>query len=228
MTLPLVLAIAGCFALLVGLLGGGIKAKEIEVPKIPVWPRLFSGFIGITLIGVSIRLSVPDFWQTTGTPASTQVPPTEPVTSQPAGLKVFSFYNQFYHTEDEYPGVAFDIGKHVRVSGKTDFVTGYSRYVWYAICPQTTKQCTIKEIRLDTSGAWNIFIDIGGNGNDCVIFDVIFVVTNDATNEVFKTLDGISETKFEEQKFETHLPFAVRPVLDDFSQLTSICQTVSQ
>jgi hypothetical protein len=59
MTLQLVLATAGSIALLVGLFGGGVKAKEIEVPKINVWPRILSSLIGIMLIGVAIKLPNP-------------------------------------------------------------------------------------------------------------------------------------------------------------------------
>jgi len=57
MTLPIVLTIAGCAALLVGLLGGGVKAKEIEVPKISLLPRIVSSLTGLVLIGVAIRMS---------------------------------------------------------------------------------------------------------------------------------------------------------------------------
>ena len=35
MDVPVVLAIAGVIALLIGFLGGGFKAKEIEIPSIP-------------------------------------------------------------------------------------------------------------------------------------------------------------------------------------------------
>jgi hypothetical protein len=56
MTLQIVLAIAGSVALLAGLFGGGIKAKEIEVPKITMWARIFSSLVGVALIGVAIRL----------------------------------------------------------------------------------------------------------------------------------------------------------------------------
>lgn len=59
MTLPVVLAIAGSIALLVGLFGGGVKAKEIEVPKISALPRISSSLVGILLIGVAIWLSLP-------------------------------------------------------------------------------------------------------------------------------------------------------------------------
>jgi hypothetical protein len=56
MTLPLVLTVAGCIALLVGLFGGGIKAKEIELPTISIAPRIFSTVIGIALIWAGTRL----------------------------------------------------------------------------------------------------------------------------------------------------------------------------
>lgn len=58
MTLPLVLTIAGSIALLVGLFGGGVKAKEIVVPKISIVPRIFSIIMGIGLIWVGTQLSL--------------------------------------------------------------------------------------------------------------------------------------------------------------------------
>jgi hypothetical protein len=58
MTLPIVFAIAGSIALLIGLFGGGVKAKEIEVPKISLLSRILSSLIGVALIAVAIRLSV--------------------------------------------------------------------------------------------------------------------------------------------------------------------------
>ncbi|HEY5731146.1 MAG TPA: hypothetical protein VIS72_13920 [Anaerolineales bacterium] len=56
MTVPIVLALIGGVALLIGLFGGGVKAKEIEIPKIPGWSRLFSAVFGIILLGVSVWL----------------------------------------------------------------------------------------------------------------------------------------------------------------------------
>jgi regulation of enolase protein 1 (concanavalin A-like superfamily) len=56
LTLQIVLAIAGSVALLIGLFGGGVKAKEIEVPKISVGPRILSSLVGIALIAMAIRL----------------------------------------------------------------------------------------------------------------------------------------------------------------------------
>jgi hypothetical protein len=68
---PTVLIIAGCIALLVGLFGGGVKAKEIEVPKISILPRIFSSVIGISLIWV-------------GTTIFTQTDKTSPIPTETA------------------------------------------------------------------------------------------------------------------------------------------------
>jgi regulation of enolase protein 1 (concanavalin A-like superfamily) len=54
--LQIILAIAGSVALLVGLFGGGVKAKEIEVPKIPTGSRVLSSLVGAVLIWTSIQL----------------------------------------------------------------------------------------------------------------------------------------------------------------------------
>jgi hypothetical protein len=43
----------------VGLFGGGVKAKEIEVPKISNLARVFSVLIGVVMLGVAIWLSFP-------------------------------------------------------------------------------------------------------------------------------------------------------------------------
>jgi hypothetical protein len=59
MTIPLVLGIAGCVALLVGLFGGGVSAKDVEIPKISTLPRILSVVLGIALIGSGIWLSSP-------------------------------------------------------------------------------------------------------------------------------------------------------------------------
>jgi hypothetical protein len=56
MTLPSILALAGCAALLLGLLGGGLKAKEIEVPQITNRIRVISASLGVVLIGVALWL----------------------------------------------------------------------------------------------------------------------------------------------------------------------------
>jgi len=70
LSLQIVLAIAGSVALLIGLFGGGVKAKEIEVPKISASARIFSSLVGIILIGVAIQLPslTPQAEQPTPTP----------------------------------------------------------------------------------------------------------------------------------------------------------------
>lgn len=81
MTLPIVLTIAGCIALLVGLFGGGVKAKEIEVPKISVLSRIFSSLVGVALIWAGTQLpSLPDSL----TPTETVTPILPTATSFPS------------------------------------------------------------------------------------------------------------------------------------------------
>jgi hypothetical protein len=80
MDLPTVLAITGGIALLVGLFGGGIKAKEIEVPKIPVRPRIISSLVGLMLIGVAINIQASP--GSTPPPTATPDDPPEPAPPQ--------------------------------------------------------------------------------------------------------------------------------------------------
>lgn len=54
MALILMIYITGCLGLLIGLFGGGLKAKELEVQKIPVSVRIFSSVFGVILIGVAV------------------------------------------------------------------------------------------------------------------------------------------------------------------------------
>lgn len=59
MTVPVVLAIAGVIGLFLGIWGGGIKAKEVEVPPASPSVRLIVGIIGFVFLGTSIWLSAP-------------------------------------------------------------------------------------------------------------------------------------------------------------------------
>jgi hypothetical protein len=76
MTLPIILAAAGCLALLAGLFGGGFKAKEVEVPKISLWPRIFSSVIGLGLVAAAIFAY---FYAPSATSPSVPTPATTPV-----------------------------------------------------------------------------------------------------------------------------------------------------
>lgn len=82
LNLQIVLAITGCIALLIGLFGGGVKAKEIEVPKIRVGARILSSLVGIALIGIAIRLPNP-IQQAESTPTPTEVPAPPPFEETP-------------------------------------------------------------------------------------------------------------------------------------------------
>jgi hypothetical protein len=64
MSISVVFAIAGVIALLFGIVGGGIKAKEIEVPILPVNVRIATIIIGIILIGFTFWLEMNNKAQT--------------------------------------------------------------------------------------------------------------------------------------------------------------------
>ncbi len=70
-----ILAIVGGIALLVGIFGGGVKAKEIEIPSIHAGLRVISALTGIALIVIAIFLSRPELL-----PA---IPQTQQQASQP-------------------------------------------------------------------------------------------------------------------------------------------------
>jgi len=57
---PSILALASCVALLIGLLGGEGKARELEVPHISQKIRVISAGIGVILIGISLWLFLSD------------------------------------------------------------------------------------------------------------------------------------------------------------------------
>jgi hypothetical protein len=75
MTLPTILAMAGCIALLAGLFGGGITVKDLVIPKIANVARISSTIFGIALIGLAVSMSL--------SPASASQQPTETPTSVP-------------------------------------------------------------------------------------------------------------------------------------------------
>jgi hypothetical protein len=53
-----VIAMIGGIALLIGIFGGGVKAKEVEIPLIPTSIRILAGATGIILLGIAIWLSI--------------------------------------------------------------------------------------------------------------------------------------------------------------------------
>lgn len=52
-----IVAIVGGIAFLVGLFGGGVKAKEILIPRLPAWSRTLSCIVGLALMGEAIWLT---------------------------------------------------------------------------------------------------------------------------------------------------------------------------
>jgi hypothetical protein len=73
MTVPVVLAIAGAIGLFLGILGGGIKAKEVEIPAVSNRSRYLVGFLGLVLIGMAIWLSTVNSVPTTEYTVATKV-----------------------------------------------------------------------------------------------------------------------------------------------------------
>jgi hypothetical protein len=68
MTVPVVFAIAGAIALLLGVWGGGIKAKELEIPSAPPRARLLMTVVGFVFIGISVWLTLSNSTSSQQTP----------------------------------------------------------------------------------------------------------------------------------------------------------------
>jgi hypothetical protein len=105
MTVPVVLAIAGVFSLLVGVLGGGIKAKEIEIPSMPTAARLLSSIGGLALIGIAIWLSSPG---TIPVPPPTESPEAAPPATETAEPSPTATAAEEAGTEEPPPPAATD------------------------------------------------------------------------------------------------------------------------
>ncbi|MFH2038409.1 MAG: hypothetical protein ABIJ65_03135 [Chloroflexota bacterium] len=56
MTVSGILAVAGVIALISAIIGGGIKAKEIEVPHLPPLVRIITSILGLVLLGAALWL----------------------------------------------------------------------------------------------------------------------------------------------------------------------------
>jgi hypothetical protein len=48
--------IAGLIFLFVAVIGGGITAKEVTIPSVPIWGRCAAAVVGLALIGVGVFL----------------------------------------------------------------------------------------------------------------------------------------------------------------------------
>jgi hypothetical protein len=103
MTVSVVFAIAGVIALLFGIVGGGIKAKEIEIPLLPVRARLITIFVGAMLIGFTIWLESNQTIPTTPTStiAATSTSPSD-TTSPLATSQVLPTVSQRIIFEEDF------------------------------------------------------------------------------------------------------------------------------
>lgn len=59
MTTSAILTIGALAFIVLGVLGGKIRAKEISIPELPVFVRGTSILIGFVLLGIAIWLSIP-------------------------------------------------------------------------------------------------------------------------------------------------------------------------
>ena len=85
MSVSVVFAVAGCLALLFGIVGGGIKARELEVPSLSGRARFISSIIGIVLLGLAISPLARDV----GTPtAKTNAQPNSPASAGAPAMPV--------------------------------------------------------------------------------------------------------------------------------------------
>jgi len=89
-----VIAAIGGIALLLGIFGGGIKAKEVDIPILPVPVRILSSVIGTILIGTAIWLSsrnnIISQEPLTEIPTSISSPQISEVTAPPASTVLVS------------------------------------------------------------------------------------------------------------------------------------------
>ena len=82
MSVEAILTIIGGVALLIGIFGGGVKAKEIEIPLVHPRLRVVSALIGVVLITVAVLLSRPELLSSV--PPTEQLPsPTVPIDQSP-------------------------------------------------------------------------------------------------------------------------------------------------
>lgn len=77
MSVSVVFAIAGVIALLVGTIGGGIKAKELEVPVISTKVRIINIIVGLVLVGFTVWIELGHNLGASQTPDSQSLPAAE-------------------------------------------------------------------------------------------------------------------------------------------------------
>lgn len=87
MTIELLTIAGGIVLLILSALGGGIEAKEIKIPQLPIATRVFSALAGVALISLGIMLKQPTL------PTAAIVTPTTPlnlgdISIKPATAKV--------------------------------------------------------------------------------------------------------------------------------------------
>jgi hypothetical protein len=140
MSVPTVIAIIGGTALLIGIFGGGIKAKEIEIPSINARVRILAVITGLVLLTTAIVLSSPDLLTPpTETPIADKTTQNNKTQTAPASRLLEIVSNQGWQSSDIFLSkgdtvhVVYQSG-HWRVAYWAEFTDaqGYSRFEGYA------------------------------------------------------------------------------------------------
>ncbi len=186
--LPLILAVAGCVALLAGLFGGGVKAKEVTIPRIARLPRLFSGLAGLALIGLSTWLYVrnpalpaeetpqPTEITSTVTPA----PTATTVPTQSTAPRIYDFAACLQPCEESNGVVAFPSKTtNIYIALKYENIPAWAHVVrtwevreknqvWatydctWSDPPSGIKHFSLYDVKGLTSGTWELTISVNG------------------------------------------------------------------
>jgi hypothetical protein len=79
MTVPVIIAIIGGIALLIGLLGGGVEVEKLKIPRLPVQVRIFLSIVGIVCIGVAAWLFISGEQKLSTAMTTTTIEITKPI-----------------------------------------------------------------------------------------------------------------------------------------------------
>jgi hypothetical protein len=114
MSVPTVIAVVGGIALLIGIFGGGVKAKEVEIPSINTRARVVSVIIGTVLLAAAALLSSPGILPVA--PAvPTEIQPTQSFVSPPRQLTPSDYGPLLYEDNFDNDAAVWSLQKGSRI-----------------------------------------------------------------------------------------------------------------
>jgi|CXWL01.1.fsa_nt_gi hypothetical protein len=114
MSVPTVIAVIGGIALLIGIFGGGIRAKEIEIPSINARVRVFSTLTGIVLLAIAALLSSPEILNSPPK-VPTEIQPTQNFISPPRRLTPSDYGTLLYEDNFDNDTAVWSLQKGSRI-----------------------------------------------------------------------------------------------------------------